>query len=361
MRHDTAQHQQVEMQIVIRRPMVVYRFCKCKYDYSRNGLSHGQILVLEFNFKNFLISSTILILFSGCYDSTVDSLDDREQSNVREITFDSKIDNSVEYKEELSINNLDEICPYLEPRDYSEAISTAEQLGGIISIGESHGNRNSFEFAEQLINHAILKGKHFVFLLEAPSDSQFIFDEVLSGKKTISAALNELPDSIFWNKNYDGRQSCAALRFLIKLNSLEPEGQISFHALKPTKVDYSSGRLKGHVMAYQALEAIKQHLPEKVEKTIVVITGRRFQRYDPSISISQQSSSCGILKESNIGKVTCIATVGKSLPKNENPCSEHETFRLVKSSELNDDFFMPFDLVLTSESRCSDYSPRVFD
>ncbi len=255
---------------------------------------------------------------------------------------------------------LNEMCPVYEARDYSPAISNALKLGGILSIGESHGNRNSIDFVSQLMERVVVEGDHFVFLLETPSESEFLFDEVFNNTMSIDAALEKLPESKFWNEYTDGRQSCAILRLLIEINSSNYREQILFSTLTPETTDFAASRLKGHVMGYKAVEIISK-ISQEVSTTIVLLTGRNYQRFDPSKDLESQSSTCGTLKSSNVKKVTCIATVGKGLPRNETPCKTGEKFDLVDAGKLDDSFFIPFDMVLTSRSRCSDFTPLPFE
>lgn len=310
---------------------------------------------------SFLFTLVLTSLFLlGCSDKRIEG----GPLDIGETEIDAN-QNAVDPNEFPNLNHgddfeLNEVCPEIKARNYSNAISTALDLGGVLSIGESHGNRNSIEFISQLMKKVVNDEGYFVFLLEAPSESQFLFDDVFENKISVDQALENLPSSIFWSQVSDGRQSCAILRLLIEINASDYREKIQFSTLMIEASDFSAGRLKGHVMGDKALEAI-DNLPKDISPTIVLLTGRNYQRFDPRKDLDRQSSTCGTLKSSGSKKITCIATIGKGLPWEETPCKVGEAFDLMTVEALGDDFFTPFDMVLTSNSRCADYTPKLFE
>lgn len=279
--------------------------------------------------KYFVFTALMCILLNACTESTVIKTE-VAQSEVTESSA----------------------CRTTTTSNYSAALTNyAAGNFDAALIGESHGNLQSIEFARELLLSHLDKNEAVTFLLEGGSETGFV--QFFNGSQKLSKVLTGLPDSFFWGRSNDGRQSCGLLAMLTRIAQHPNVEKFELVLIAPSKGD--SG-LKGHVMAQKLIAYQK----ENVDRPMVVITGRNYQRFISRYDLGEVSSMCRWIKERSEINPFCIGTVGLLLPEKELPCGENESFDLIAPRELKDDFFEDFDAILSSPSRCSDYTGLAF-
>ena len=250
-------------------------------------------------------------------------------------------------------SSLFEKCENKVFRNYTTAIQKLRSKNfNIILVGEVHGNKNSLEFVQSLIEDQLNKGESTSLLLEVPQNEGFSFDAFFENKLTLEDVVSQIPKGGFWANNSDGRQSCGMFNLMVNLSRHPQREFLTLQLIAPTRDDYFSTKLKGHIMA----KKLEQYTLKKPNEFVISLTGRNYQRYDPHYPLEQQSSMCGKAKSIIDRNIICIASVGLSLPNQETPCKVGERFDLVEPSALESPHYEVFDLILSSTSGCVDFT-----